>query len=177
MLAGRFRNQNDIFSLSLRKQPWHYFPHITKIWAKEFSSFSSARDNRSSKQDTVEPFYNGHLRTELSGLCKEVAVMGRFSIEEDLSEWIRSRDMKTWPLKRGGRCGEVTVGGGSTVFTAETVCWVPMNGQLIGRFRTNRLPFSHKSVDVNWHDQLKDRVSEVSEVMFWTKANFSQSEL
>ena len=30
--------------------------------------------------NTVEPFYNGHLRTESSGRCKEVAVMGRFSI-------------------------------------------------------------------------------------------------
>ena len=28
---------------------------------------------------TVEPLYNGHLRTEFSGRCEEVAVMGRFS--------------------------------------------------------------------------------------------------
>ena len=43
--------------------------------------------------------------------------MGRFTILllEDLSERIRSRDRKTWPLRRGGRCGEVAVGGGSTV--------------------------------------------------------------
>ena len=29
---------------------------------------------------TVEPLYNGHLRTEFSGRCKEVAVMERFSV-------------------------------------------------------------------------------------------------
>ena len=32
-----------------------------------------------------------------------------------MSEWIRSRDRNTWPLKRGGRCGEATASGGSTV--------------------------------------------------------------
>ena len=31
-------------------------------------------------RNTVEPLYNGHLRTEFSGRCKEVAVMGRLSI-------------------------------------------------------------------------------------------------
>ena len=36
--------------------------------------------------------------TEKHGRCREVAIIiGRFSIE-DLSEWIRSRDGKTWPL-------------------------------------------------------------------------------
>ena len=29
----------------------------------------------------VEPLYNGHFRTEFSGRCKEVAVMGRFLIK------------------------------------------------------------------------------------------------
>ena len=32
--------------------------------------------------NTVEPLYNGHLRAEFSGHCKEVASMGRFSIRE-----------------------------------------------------------------------------------------------
>ena len=27
--------------------------------------------------------------------------------QENLSEWNRSRDRKTWPLKRGGHYGEV----------------------------------------------------------------------
>ena len=48
-----------------------------------------------------------------------LAVVKRWTLwglqKEDLSEWIRSRDRKTWPLKRGGRCGEVAVSGGSTV--------------------------------------------------------------
>ena len=30
--------------------------------------------------NTVEPHYNGHLRTEFSGRCEEVAIIGRFSI-------------------------------------------------------------------------------------------------
>ena len=34
---------------------------------------------------TVEPPYNGHLGTYLSGLCREVAVMGGYQLE-DLSE-------------------------------------------------------------------------------------------
>ena len=39
---------------------------------------------------------------------------GGFQLQ-DLSEWIRSRGKKTWPLKRGGRCREVAVSGVSTV--------------------------------------------------------------
>ena len=31
--------------------------------------------------DTAEPLYNGHFRTDFSGRCKEVAVMGRFSVK------------------------------------------------------------------------------------------------
>ena len=35
----------------------------------------------------------------------------------------KSRDRKTWPLNRDGRCGEVAVSGGSTVYLISTSLW------------------------------------------------------
>ena len=69
---------------------------------------------------TVELLYNSNLRTEFSGRCKEVAVTGKFSIR-GLSEWIRSRDRKTGPWKRGDGCAEVAVSGGSTVYVTSVM--------------------------------------------------------
>ena len=56
---------------------------------------------------TVEPLYNGHLRTKFSGRCKEVAVMGRFSIRGfermDRNSGRENTAVKErWPLWGGG---------------------------------------------------------------------------
>ena len=44
----------------------------------------------------AEPLYNGHLRTGLSGRCREVAVMGRFVNEKLGQENIVV--VERWPL-------------------------------------------------------------------------------
>ena len=58
--------------------------------------------------NTVEPFYNGHLRTKFSGRCREVAVMGRFSIRgfECMGQKLGQENMavkERWPLWGCGR--------------------------------------------------------------------------
>ena len=37
--------------------------------------------NVSYTSNTVEPLYNGHLGAEITGRCREVAVVGRFQLE------------------------------------------------------------------------------------------------
>ena len=67
---------------------------------------------------TVEPLYNGHLRAKFSGRCKEVAVIYGEVFNKRI--WVNGSKVGTGEY---GRCGEVAVGGGSTVFLNLSKSW------------------------------------------------------
>ena len=64
-----------------------------------------------------------------------------------MSEWIRSRDRKTWPLKGFGHCGKVAISGGLTVSFLKIFCHLcPLESTfaLSGRTCINRVNLSFK---------------------------------
>ena len=58
--------------ITVSEKPWN--PGTLQPLTRRTRTLARYQDN------AVEPLYNGHLGTYLSGRCREVAVMGRLSI-------------------------------------------------------------------------------------------------